>query len=812
MPEESSQPCETRQSSIVVAVRVRPFTATEEAHLVSNGGPVHNYQLGDTNLTLPGVEPQASAHPISIGPGRFKPHGLRRILECVDDKMLVFDPAESNPLSRISETVLNSLGSAPSGNGSSGASGTAAAAAAARHGTGRRNGEQKFVFDKVFGVNSTQLEIYEETTQPLLDAVLDGFNSTVFAYGATGCGKTYTVSGTPDHPGLVFLTMQELFQRIESLQDSKRFELSASYLEIYNESIRDLLNPEMPPKKLVLREDVNRRITVANLSHHPLTNVQEVMDLVVRGNLCRTTSATDANETSSRSHAVLQVHITQRNRTAEITENHKFAALSIIDLAGSERASATKNRGERLHEGANINRSLLALGNCINALCVQGRRGTGCHVPYRDSKLTRLLKFSLGGNCKTVMIVCVSPSSSHYDETLNTLKYATRAKEIKTKVIRNQQSLDRHVGSYLKLITEQRQEIDELRRRERRMIELQLTQYKISREKVQLAIWDKVQVLQDNYRILEKFRHAKLKKSLTLCKRRYLQLLQMEVSVLLNRIEKNSDLFQDCSGIYDQLSEKIVDLERSFDATDDLDAALTNSREVDLTKLQEMEGWLENSDLHLYDTLLAGVSDAVKNDILVNSSVLMEKLLQDPLLTDRAKFLSTALLADDDGADSGDSLDHQLHAALRTLVQIDDEFERFAENVNLSTTMDLGGSFPADQTLRRFVASPRISKIRSNAALPAQRRPYKNNKKVRWSEPTIVEPTVVENEPSMIVDDDNTNTTEVNDNTILDPEEDVSMQDVPRGSETIDYEMNSPRGGIKPRKVSLTKTTLLRGR
>lgn len=180
------------------------------------------------------------------------------------------------------------------------------------------------------------------------------------------------------------------------------------------------------------------------------------MHLIMAGNANRTSSPTEANATSSRSHAVLQINIDQKNRTGDIKEEHTFATLSIIDLAGSERAAATKNRGARLNEGANINKSLLALGNCINALCDPRRRN---HIPYRDSKLTRLLKFSLGGNCKTVMIVCVSPSSQHYDETLNTLKYADRAKEIKTKLIRNQHNLDRHVGSYLKMITEQNKKL-----------------------------------------------------------------------------------------------------------------------------------------------------------------------------------------------------------------------------------------------------------------------------------------------------------------------------------------------------------------
>jgi hypothetical protein len=202
------------------------------------------------------------------------------------------------------------------------------------------------------------------------------------------------------------------------------------------------------------------------------------MDMILEGNANRTVSPTDANAVSSRSHAVLQINISQRDRTAGLSENHMFSTLSIIDLAGSERASVTKNRGDRLLEGANINRSLLALGNCINALC-ENKKGN--HIPYRDSKLTRLLKFSLGGNCKTVMIVCVSPSSQHYDETHNTLKYADRAKKIKTKVSRNMMNVDRHVSQYVKAIFDLRQEVEDLKRRlgdstKEAMIKVQKTQ------------------------------------------------------------------------------------------------------------------------------------------------------------------------------------------------------------------------------------------------------------------------------------------------------------------------------------------------
>lgn len=316
----------------------------------------------------------------------------------------------------------------------------------------------------MFDENTTQGDVYEATTRGLLDSVLDGYNATVFAYGATGCGKTHTITGTVQEPGVIFLTMQELFERIGERTEDKVTEVCLSYLEIYNETIRDLLVPGGSKQGLMLREDANQAVSVAGLSSHRPQNVQEVMDMIVRGNEYRTMSPTEANATSSRSHAVLQINVSQKDRNADVNEPHTMATLSIIDLAGSERASATKNRGERLIEGANINKSLLALGGCINALCDPRKRN---HVPYRNSKLTRLLKFSLGGNCKTVMIVCVSPSSQHFEETHNTLRYANRAKNIQTKVTRNVYNVNRHVKDFLVKIDEQMALINELRQQQK---------------------------------------------------------------------------------------------------------------------------------------------------------------------------------------------------------------------------------------------------------------------------------------------------------------------------------------------------------
>lgn len=381
----------------------------------------------------------------------------------------VFDPPEDSPVHKFSRSVIPAS---------------------------KKVKDQIFAFDRVFDENTTQSDVYEGTTKNLLDSVLDGYNATVFAYGATGCGKTHTITGTPQSPGIIFLTMQELFEKIEERSQDKTTEVSLSYLEIYNETIRDLLVPGGSKAGLTLREDSNQAVTVAGLtSHHP-KDVQEVMDIIVQGNEYRTVSPTMANATSSRSHAVLQVNISQKDRNADINEPHTMATLSIIDLAGSERASVTKNRGERLTEGANINKSLLALGSCINALCDRRQR---THVPYRNSKLTRLLKFSLGGNCKTVMIVCVSPSSAHFDETQNTLRYANRAKNIQTKVTRNVFNVNRHVKDFLVKIDEQMALINELKAQQKDAEKIFFTKFRKQYDKRDSVAREGVQRLRTAY-------------------------------------------------------------------------------------------------------------------------------------------------------------------------------------------------------------------------------------------------------------------------------------------------------------------------
>ena len=326
---------------------------------------------------------------------------------------------------------------------------------------GYREKEKTYAFDYAFDQDIEQEYIFERTTKFLIEGVMTGFNSTVFAYGATGAGKTYTMMGEEDRDGIMLLSVNELFNQMDRVSSELEYQLKISYIEVYNENIKDLLNAKSPYWEL--REDPTRGVTVAGVTEIMTTNTEEIMYLLREGNKLRTKEATHANEASSRSHAVMQVVVENKEKSHGLDSDINIGKLSLIDLAGSERASATLNTGKRLIEGANINRSLLALANCINALCSKVDKGGINHIPYRDSKLTRLLKDSLGGNCRTVMIANISPSFMWYEDTLNTLKYADRAKQIKTVVKRNTLNVEYHISNYRNIINNLRSEIVNLK-------------------------------------------------------------------------------------------------------------------------------------------------------------------------------------------------------------------------------------------------------------------------------------------------------------------------------------------------------------
>ncbi|KAH8343411.1 hypothetical protein KR059_010197 [Drosophila kikkawai] len=319
--------------------------------------------------------------------------------------------------------------------------------------TKRINKKLTMEFDRVFDIDNTNQDLFEECTAPLVDAVLAGYNCSVFVYGATGAGKTFTMLGSEEHPGLTFLTMRDLFEKIQAQSDVRKFDVGVSYLEVYNEQVMNLLTKSGPLK---LREDTNG-VVVSGLCLTPIYSAEELLRMLALGNSHRTQHPTDANAESSRSHAIFQVHIRITERK---TDTKRTVKLSMIDLAGSERAASTKGIGVRFKEGASINKSLLSLGNCINKLA-DGLK----HIPYRDSNLTRILKDSLGGNCRTLMVANVSMSSLTYEDTYNTLKYASRAKKIRTTLKQNVLKSKMPTEFYVKKIDEVVAENERLKER-----------------------------------------------------------------------------------------------------------------------------------------------------------------------------------------------------------------------------------------------------------------------------------------------------------------------------------------------------------
>ncbi|KAL2077069.1 hypothetical protein ACEWY4_026573 [Coilia grayii] len=343
-----------------------------------------------------------------------------------------------------------------------------------------------FLCDFLFQEAAGQEEVYEACVQPLVEAFLQGFNATVFAYGQTGSGKTYTIGEAnisafqDEEQGIIPRAVAEIFKLLDE-NDLSYFSVRVSYLEVYKEVFRDLLEVETASKDIHIREDDKGNIVLCGVRESEVECLDEVLSLLDSGNTARHTGATQMNPNSSRSHTVFTVQLEQRYgpattrggpRSSPNPHPHPQQLLCskfhFVDLAGSERILKTGNSGERLKESIQINSGLLALGNVIGALGDPKRRGT--HVPYRDSKITRILKDSLGGNSKTLMIACVSPSSSDFDESLNTLNYAKRARNIQNRATVNQASEPGRVEGLEQQIRALRKALETRHRSETRII------------------------------------------------------------------------------------------------------------------------------------------------------------------------------------------------------------------------------------------------------------------------------------------------------------------------------------------------------
>jgi len=307
-------------------------------------------------------------------------------------------------------------------------------------------GVQKcFSFDKVFDLNMPQTTIYEDSTFSLVESVVEGYNGTIFAYGQTGCGKTYTMMGIPHDDklkGIIPRTFEHIMDVIET-NSQKKFLLRCSYLEIYNEEIHDLLSSDVRAR-YELKESPDKGLFVKDLTMTIVKSNKELHKCMVLGTKNRSTGETAMNKESSRSHSIFSIYLETSQNFDDDNTRITAGKLNLVDLAGSERQSKTHATGTLLKEATKINLSLSALGNVISALV----DGKSSHIPYRDSKLTRLLQDSLGGNTKTVMIACISPASYNYDEILGTLRYASRAKNIQNKPKVNEDPKDALLKAY----------------------------------------------------------------------------------------------------------------------------------------------------------------------------------------------------------------------------------------------------------------------------------------------------------------------------------------------------------------------------
>ncbi|XP_004547753.1 kinesin heavy chain isoform X1 [Maylandia zebra] len=289
-------------------------------------------------------------------------------------------------------------------------------------------GGKAYVFDRVFPTNSTQEQVYSTCAKQIVKDVLGGYNGTIFAYGQTSSGKTHTMEGNlHDHQGMGIIPRiaEDIFEHIFAMDENLEFHIKVSYFEIYMDKIRDLL--DVTKTNLSVHEDKHRVPYVKGCTERFVTSPEEVMDVIDEGKANRHVAVTNMNEHSSRSHSIFLINIKQENVE---TEQKLSGKLYLVDLAGSEKVSKTGAEGAVLDEAKNINKSLSALGNVISALA----EGTKSHVPYRDSKMTRILQDSLGGNCRTTMFICCSPSSYNDTETKSTLMFGQRAKTIRNTV------------------------------------------------------------------------------------------------------------------------------------------------------------------------------------------------------------------------------------------------------------------------------------------------------------------------------------------------------------------------------------------
>ncbi|TMW68509.1 hypothetical protein Poli38472_005977 [Pythium oligandrum] len=361
----------------------------------------------------------------------------------------------------------------------------------------------EFGFDHVYGCDTPQFQVFNDIGVPILDRAFGGYNGTIFAYGQTGSGKTFSMSGVrgkEELEGLIPRMNRAIFERISAEKaenPNKLFLVECSFFEIYNEIIYDLLDASGNSKKnkggLEIKEHAVLGIYVKDLQERVVESRDEVIELMTQGAQARTVGYTQMNAESSRSHSIFVIKIHQKDATDE--SKNIFAKINLVDLAGSERAASTGAQGDRLKEGANINKSLSALGNVINALVEASRTGKKVFIPYRNSKLTRVLQESLGGNSLCSMLATLSPANINFIETLSTLKYASRAKSIKVNAKKNEASsqisqLNEEIAALKKRLLEQTSTTLGLDPKEKEEIVSKYEQQIKEMDRIRLQTWE----------------------------------------------------------------------------------------------------------------------------------------------------------------------------------------------------------------------------------------------------------------------------------------------------------------------------------
>uniref|UniRef100_A0A3Q1K302 Kinesin-like protein n=1 Tax=Anabas testudineus TaxID=64144 RepID=A0A3Q1K302_ANATE len=465
-----------------------------------------------------------------------------------------------------------------------------------------------YMFDRVFPSNTTQEQVYNACAQKIVKDVLEGYNGTIFAYGQTSSGKTHTMEGNlhdTDSMGIIPRIVQDIFNYIYSMDENLEFHIKVSYFEIYLDKIRDLL--DVSKTNLSVHEDKNRVPYVKGCTERFVCSPEEVMDTIDEGKSNRHVAVTNMNEHSSRSHSIFLINVKQENTQ---TEQKLSGKLYLVDLAGSEKVSKTGAEGAVLDEAKNINKSLSSLGNVISALA----EGTA-YIPYRDSKMTRILQDSLGGNCRTTIVICCSPSSFNEAETKSTLMFGQRAKTIKNTVTVNIEL----TAEQWKQKYEREKEKNKTLRNTITWLENELNRWR-NGEAVHCISYFKDEEINQQSQLAEKLKQQMLdQEELLASSRRDHENLQAELNRLQAENEASKEevkevlqALEELAVNYDQKSQEVEDKTKEFEAiSEELSqkSSILSSLDSELQKLKEMSNHQKKRVTEMMSSLLKDLAE-----------------------------------------------------------------------------------------------------------------------------------------------------------------------------------------------------------